>query len=202
MSTSLAAAGAVKAPVRKASLIGGVFAVVGLAFGGLCILTALLSGEGRAFLAFTLLGLGCLAPSAWWFYCTQKDRAKVKDYESALATNAALEPLLGEGDDVIRQGMAMLTPPERTERRWPLVGGISAAAAVVGLFVVPPAPQPDPAAVAATTTAVPTSTAAPATTTAKQAATTRSAVPLPTTSIAPAPAPVENDAPADLQPDT
>ncbi|MCT1445376.1 excalibur calcium-binding domain-containing protein [Corynebacterium sanguinis] len=168
MSTSVIATGVSSNPVRKPYLFSQILAWAAFVLGLLSVVGGIGAWSFRDFLTGLFFGLALLIPSVWWFHCSRVDAVNQRDYEETLATQAALSPLLGEDDAEIRVGMGMITPPNRVDRRWPLVVGAAVTSFVLGSLISPPTAPDEASATAETSTppmTVSSTTSSPPTTT-------------------------------------
>lgn len=196
----------VAAPVWKP-----VLAWAGLVMGGLVVVAAVGTvGDGvLESLAMTLIGLAMAIPGAWWLHCERADRTHAEeDYRLDRQAALAARSMAGYVSADALGPLTWHTPLTPFARRWPLVGGASAALLVVGGVLMPagePSALPPSNPAAATSTVTTTARAAAGTTrptsTAPRSTASTSATPTSTDALAavptvdpeptPPPAPVE-----------
>lgn len=108
-----------------------ILAWVGIVFGAMMILGAIVSGNVLETIGGLFVSLSVLGPGAWWVYNHSKDKKALEAHAEAVRKHEELHGLMQETDPMLAAGMGSPEPVKLQSRRWPLV----AAAAVISFFL-------------------------------------------------------------------
>lgn len=111
---------------------------VGIAIGAILIVGSPGSPGGFAGVVGSIaVGAAMLLPGVWWLRCEREDRKALVEWGERARRNRELKAMLGEGYDVVANGMGEEAQPTPMDRRWGVIAAISLALFFLGGAVTP-----------------------------------------------------------------
>lgn len=118
-----------------------ILAWIGIIFGVMTALGALVSGNILETIGGLLISLSFLGPGAWWVYNHSKDKKALEAHTESVRKHEELHGLLSKTDPVLAASMGAPEPVILQPRRWALVATAAVVAFVLGGLLLPTADE-------------------------------------------------------------